>query len=196
MRLQSSQACNNLLKRKKTSNSVWTLKYFLCSSPSSWFPRLPSRFIRRKKKKKRKSGDETVNATNANGDTTAAAGEHPRESEEMSKSMMTILVGYLDFDSVNIREVTLLGFAKLLLHDRIVSGEVTFCVLFNLVLPCYPHLFHCHCVNPWVFIIMMFYSSRRQFTPQHTILYSRLMGGGTKSKERERKKNKESLWST
>ena len=56
--------------------------------------------------------------------TTGSSAKQPRESEEMSNTMMTILVGYLDFDSTNIQEVTLLGFAKLLLHDRIVSGRL------------------------------------------------------------------------
>ena len=98
----------------------WTEEFVSLALPT-WIHLSSARFIRRKKKKKRKSGDE-ADTTSANNATTS--GQNPRESEEMSKSMMTILVGYLDFDSVNIREVTLLGFAKLLLHDRIVSGWV------------------------------------------------------------------------
>ena len=50
-------------------------------------------------------------------------------------------------------------------------------------------LFQNHAVRP----IMIFYPSRRQFTPQHTILYSRLIEGGEqrvrKGKEKKQRKS-------
>jgi len=78
-----------------------------------------SRFIRRRKKTKRSSVDT---------DEKKGSPEKPEktkyEGEEMSSAIMSVLVGYLDFDSPTIREVTVLGFAKLLLHDRIFSGRL------------------------------------------------------------------------